>query len=505
MNLNYTEVISLPCGKIKGEVVAGTVAAFKGIPYAAPPVGELRFKAPKPYGKWEGTLDCSSFGKSAMQNPPGSSGALWTEEFLISNRTQSEDCLTLNVWTDLNDCGKKPVIFYLYGGGLVSGGSSCEIYDGKTLAESGVVYVTSNRREGNLGLISDRKLAASDPEGYCGNWILLDILAALRWVKENIAALGGDPENITMMGQSSGSICLNALAASPMTKGLFRRFISMSYNNYVDREFGSTSLPLETGFENTEKILQEHGWTSDDLMTLESEAFAGDPKLKNLIIDGKVVESDFRDGVDSGLTNDKEAVMGMVPGDYLVQSPFASFVLQGIKSPSQADLLSAMKSFLQTEELYDEFCMLYSSSFADANYLKKNLEEDFLISSLLYYAEGRKKAGAEYPTRLYYFTHVLPGPMSSVFGAFHSSELPYFFNHFADFRKEYWREEDFALGRYLCRDLAKLVRDDEESDLEKTPDDGYSYFRIGSSGGEICRFDEAKRSLWFAGFDHMTH
>lgn len=500
--MQFTEEISVSGGKIKGEYIDGRIAAFKGIPYAAPPVGALRFQPPQPAQPWEGTLECTRFGKSAPQNRPDpENSVLWTREFLITNMELSEDCLTLNLWADLKAESPMPVIVYMYGGGLVSGGSSCEIYDGCTLARHGVIYVTFNHREGTLGLLSHEKLDETSATGTSGNYLLMDELAALRWVKENIAAFGGDPENITLMGQSSGAMGVNALSVSPLAKGLFKRSISMSWNSYIGKRFGEAFVDKASAQKEAEDVLSAHGRTADELFTMKAEEFASDPKVRQISVDGHVLDMDFKSGVDSGRTNEIITVAGMVPGDGLIQSPFAEMFRGGVKITETGQIQKIMADLLADE--YPAFEAIYDVENRDPLTVKKEIEEDFLICSMLWFAEGRRKAGASAPAYLYYYTHVLPGPMANAFGAFHSSELPYFFNKFSDFRKDYWKEEDFALGEYLCGDLAKFVREDEVSDLEKTPEDGYSYFRIEAGQSCVCRMDEAKRALWFSCFKNL--
>ena len=501
MNIRYTDEINVTGGKIRGRYQEDSVAVFKGIPYAAPPVGKLRFRPPQPHEGWQGTLDCLEFGKSPLQNAiDDEKSILWTKEFLISNREMSEDCLTLNIWADLRG-EDMPVIVYFFGGGLVSGGSSCEIYDGTVLAKQGVVYVTFNHREGTLGLLSCEKLSVEALEGTSGNYLLLDEIAVLRWVRENIRSFGGNPDNITIMGQSSGAMEVNALSVSPLAKGLFRQTISMSFNSCFDKTFGRPWISKEEGYEESANVLRAHSRSEEDLFSVTAEEFAADPKIKNLTIDGRVLDCSFREAIKRGDTNNTLTVMGMVPGDNLLHGPFVCLFGPLEKITEESQLKKAAGMLLGDRA--EEFETLYLSDSRSPVEVKKAVEEDFLISSMLWFAGQRKKAGAKTPTLLYYFTHVLPGPMSDRFGAFHSCEVPYFFNVFSDFRKDYWAEDDFSLGKYVSDNLAKLVKDDEVSDFEKVPDDGYSYLRIGDHGGAICRIDGTARDLWFYTFEKM--
>src|SRR5579863_6920032 len=206
----------------------GDVTAFKGIPFAAPPVGDLRWKAPQPVQHWDGIKKCDSFGPSPMQLKPFPF-IVYTSEFLIPENPIGEDCLYLNVWTGAKSkAEKRPVFVWIYGGGFSSGGSACPIYDGEALAKKGIIFVSINYRVGVFGFFAHPELTKESPDKASGNYGLLDQIAALKWVKKNIAAFGGDPDKVTIAGQSAGSMSVNALVASPLTKGLFKRAIAES-------------------------------------------------------------------------------------------------------------------------------------------------------------------------------------------------------------------------------------------------------------------------------------
>ncbi len=205
-------------GAVKG-MVQGDVAVFKGIPFAAPPVGPLRWKPPQPAAAWTGVRDASAFGPICMQ-----SGGLF-----LSSGKQDEDCLTLNIWTPANRSGHRlPVMVWVHGGGFVAGSGSTPFYDGTAFARDGVVLVSINYRLGRLGYFAHPALRAESPKGPLGNYGLMDQVAALKWVRENIAAFGGDPNNVTAFGESAGAISLNFLMANTAFRGLFDKAISES-------------------------------------------------------------------------------------------------------------------------------------------------------------------------------------------------------------------------------------------------------------------------------------
>lgn len=196
------------------------VQSFKGIPYAAPPVGDLRWRPPQPVQSWPGVRSAHDFAPRAMQV------ALW-DDMIFRDAGPSEDCLYLNVWTP-DDVEGLPVMVWIHGGGFVAGGSSGPIQDGRALARKGVIVVSLNYRLGVFGFMAHPKLVAESPVGAAGNYGLLDMVAALRWVRDNIACFGGDPDNVTIFGESAGSMAVSALMASAEARGLFHRAIGQS-------------------------------------------------------------------------------------------------------------------------------------------------------------------------------------------------------------------------------------------------------------------------------------
>ena len=207
--------------KVEGGTIQGTVtesmAIYKGIPFAAPPVGDLRWKAPQPVIPWEGVRNTTEFGPSPIQAG--------------SQENMSEDCLYLNVWTPAKSPKEKlPVLVWIYGGGFAGGSTS--YYDGAPLAEQGVVLVSINYRVGKLGFFAHPELSAETEQGTSGNYGLLDQIAGLKWIQNNISKFGGDPDKVTIFGESAGGISVSMLCASPLAKGLFRGAISQSGGSF---------------------------------------------------------------------------------------------------------------------------------------------------------------------------------------------------------------------------------------------------------------------------------
>src|SRR5436309_782665 len=222
-------------GKVDGVVTSG-IASFKGIPFAAPPTGELRWKAPQPVKPWTGIKDASTWGPACIQDP------MFPRLFGAPMTVLSEDCLYLNVWTPAKTAGNKlPVMVWIYGGGFVGGQTSVPLYDGTKLAEKGVVVVSVAYRLGAFGFLAHPDLSRESGKGS-GNYGLQDQIAGLQWVKANIAKFGGDADRVTIFGESAGGISVSMLAASPAAKGLFQRAISESGGS-----FGSARYANEGG------------------------------------------------------------------------------------------------------------------------------------------------------------------------------------------------------------------------------------------------------------------
>lgn len=214
--------VTLDSGPVEGKRLNSGATAFLGIPFAAPPVRDLRWKDPQPVIPWKDTYHADRFGPQCMQPQRG----LLTNQYSGAEIT-SEDCLYLNVWT-APGLKKAPVIVYIHGGGFFIGSSSMPIYGGEALSRQGAVFVNFNYRTGALGLMAHPQLSAESPHKSSGNYGLLDQVAALKWVRRNIARFGGDPENVTIAGQSAGSMSVLMQQASPLTKGLFHRAVGMS-------------------------------------------------------------------------------------------------------------------------------------------------------------------------------------------------------------------------------------------------------------------------------------
>jgi len=255
--------VTVKQGKLLGTAEDGLLV-FKGIPFAKPPIGALRWRAPQPIQKWDGVLQANKFAPGPIQggNPPSG---------------KSEDCLYLNVWTPAKSAKEKvPVLVWIYGGGFGAGATSEATYNGKNLAKKGVILVSVAYRVGQLGFMAHPELSAENPKKVSGNYGLLDMIAGLQWVKENIAAFGGDPDKVTIFGESAGGIAVSMLCASPLAKGLFNGAISQSGGS-----FGPSRLTTYPG-ENmkTLKVAENEG-----LAYMKSAGVTSIEKLRSMEVD----------------------------------------------------------------------------------------------------------------------------------------------------------------------------------------------------------------------------
>src|SRR5215467_4162682 len=281
------------------------VRVYKGIPFAAPPVGDLRWKPPQPAAHWRGVREAKEFGNACWQTPyPGNS-------FYQSKLPPlSEDCLTLNIWTTAKSGKEKlPVMVWIHGGGFTRGSGISEAYDGENFAGKGVVLVTINYRLGIFGFFAHPALTTESGHHASGNYALLDQIAALKWVKKNIAAFGGNPDHVTIFGESAGSWAVNALMASPLAKGLFRGAIG---------ESGGLFAPMRS-LANAEKageqLASSLNATQDALKTLRSKPAeellkATNTPTTSAIVDGWVLPQDVQTIFAQGRQNDVPLLVG---------------------------------------------------------------------------------------------------------------------------------------------------------------------------------------------------
>jgi para-nitrobenzyl esterase len=293
--------------KVEGGLVQGMsedgLTVYRGIPFAAPPVGDLRWRAPQPAAKWEGVRQATKFAPGPMQrgNPPSG---------------KSEDCLYLNVWTPAKSASDRiPVLVWIYGGGFNAGATSEKVYSGENLAKKGVVLVSIAYRVGQLGFLAHPELSAESPNHVSGNYGLLDMIAALQWVQNNIAAFGADPNKVTIFGESAGGIAVSMLCASPLAKGLVHGAISQSGGSFGPPR--STTFPGENlkRLPDAERAGQVYVDSARVSSIAEMRKISADklPAIRGLawpIIDGYVIPDDQYKLYEAGKFNDAPILVG---------------------------------------------------------------------------------------------------------------------------------------------------------------------------------------------------
>ena len=392
-------------GALRG-VIAGDVVSFKGIPFAAPPVGALRWRAPQAPPHWDGVRDASAFGPSCMQMSNGGNfGA-------VAN--QSEDCLTLNVFAPANrPAGAKlPVMVWIYGGAFTQGGSAR--YDGTSFARDGVVYVSLNYRLGRLGFFAHPALARTSPDGALADFGLADQIAALKWVRANISAFGGDPDNVTIFGESAGGISVNFLMIAKPARGLFNRAISES-------GFGrSRPRPLADAQKIGADFIETLGVTGDDaaaakaMRALSAQQLSrpnggiGDPTGPGPIQDGVIVTEDTGQGFADG---DQARVPYLAGGNSFEASLFRS-------------ALTNPEGVLGRLPHRDAALALYgggdpAKAAAAITTFATVIEPDRYLA--------RQQARAGQPAYVYYFSYLPQSLRPTAMGVMHGGEIFYVF------------------------------------------------------------------------------
>jgi para-nitrobenzyl esterase len=291
--------------QVEGGLVQGTsedgLMVYRGIPFAAPPVGDLRWRAPQPAAKWDGVLQADKFAPGPIQggNPPSG---------------KSENCLYLNVWTPAKSASERiPVLVWIYGGGFGGGATSERNYSGENLAKKGVVLVSIAYRVGLLGFFAHPELTAENPNHSSGNYGLLDMIAGLQWIKKNIAAFGGDPDKVTIFGESAGGIAVSMLCASPLAKGLFSGAISQSGGSFGPPRpttYPGENLKRLADAERDGKAYMENAGVSSiaGLRRIEADKLPGGRGWP--IIDGWVLPEDQVKLYEAGRFNDTPILVG---------------------------------------------------------------------------------------------------------------------------------------------------------------------------------------------------
>lgn len=435
------KIIKVEGGSISG-IKSGDVHIFKGIPFAAPPVGDLRWKAPAPVRSWSGVKACTKFSASPMQGKP-TPFMVYTSEFLIPEEPISEDCLYLNVWTAAKTPSeKRPVLVWIYGGGFSSGGSACPIYDGEELARKGVVLVSLNYRVGVMGFFSHPELSKENSNNASGNYGLLDQIAALKWVQKNISGFGGDPSNVTIAGQSAGSMSVNCLVASPLAKGLFTKAIAESGSTMISKGFVRTADLRVKEAEGKELVGSA---TLAELRSLSAEDVQ--QKIKGRfspVIDGYVLPQPIPQIFAQDKQNDIILLTGWNEDERFGQLTSRSEYKKQLESKYAADAPKVLKYYPANSE-------------SEATESQKALgrDETFGISN---YAWAKIQSKGKNKVYLYNFLRKPPAEGEYVqYGAFHTAEVPYAFNSLKYFNRPL-QPSDYALGNLMSSYWTNFAR-----------------------------------------------
>lgn len=433
-------------GVVEGKLSTdGQVRSFLGIPYAAPPVGPLRWKPPQPAVKWHGVRQATSFGDRCIQ-----SGSFADMRF--RDPAQSEDCLTLNIWTPAKDKNAKlPVMVWIYGGGFTAGGTSEPRQDGENLAHKGVLVVSMNYRLGVFGFFSLPELVAESPQRAAGNYGLMDQTAALRWVQRNIAGFGGDPKSVTIFGESAGSIAVSAQMASPLAQGLFVQAIGESGGAFPHNDF---SFPPLAQTEKEDAAWAQTAFGSSSLASLRS--VSAEDLVKAAMTRGRGVPR-FGPNVDGYFLPES------VPATYAAGKQAHVPLLAGWNKDEASDQIvnapeqPTVESFrAMAEKLFgaqaDEFLKAYvAGNNEEAVRAAKDFAGDkFIAQSTWAWLEAQVKTGGA-PVYRYYFALGSPGDSyhPAAFGAFHSDDIEYVFGNLNSRLGAKWRPEDRKLSQRM--------------------------------------------------------
>lgn len=469
--------VRIDSGLVSGVVASEpSITVYKGIPFAAPPTGELRWRPPAPVKPWKGVRAADRFGDVCPQ-PAGDTGP---------GARMSEDCLTLNVWTGAKSAAeKRPVLVWMYGGGFIGGTGSNPGFDGEGLAKKGVIVVTFNYRVGALGFLSTPELSKESGHGASGNYGLLDDIAVLKWVQRNIAAFGGDPERVTIAGQSAGAGAVGFLTFSPLAKGLFQRaiaqsharhprdlelrYLSVSYRQLKKAEASGAAFGAERGG-RTLAELRAMPWQKlvEGSDTIDNDVDTGGtarPPLFRPVLDGWVIPRSYSDALALHAQNQVIFVTGNNVDETGAVPETAFATLRARTAPPRGGMPQTSVTLdaytkaakIKFGAMADEFLRLYPASNDDeaARASNQSSRDNSRISTYLWGVEWAK--GSAKPLYTYSWNHAPPGPTHDLRGAYHGSEINYVFNNlYATDRP--WTDQDRAIGDRMSDYWANIIK-----------------------------------------------
>jgi para-nitrobenzyl esterase len=431
--------------KVEGGLLRGTVEdglrIYRGIPYAAPPLGDLRWRAPQPAAKWKGIRAADKYSRACMQ----------TNAAIANLPAPSEDCLYLNVWTPAQSAhAKLPVLVWIHGGGFVAGTPAEQLYHGEWLAKKGVVVVSIGYRLGVFGFLAHPELSAENDRHVSGNYGLLDMIAGLQWVQRDISAFGGDPMRVTIQGESAGSAAVSMLCGSPLTKGLFRAAIAESGASFGpvrnDATFGEMQ-PLASAEKSGQGLLASAGVSSiAEMRKVPAEKVQGmSPRQMGLAprpnVDGWVIVGDQYKLYEAGKYNDVPVLVGYNSDE--------GATFPGPKS-QEAYVQSVRDRY---QDLADEILAVYpGGETPDEKRTARNLMRDSSFGwNTLVWARLQTETGKS-KVFTYYFdekAEIPAGTDPAGYGARHASELPYVFRQLTEHGRPAPTPKDEALSEMM--------------------------------------------------------
>jgi para-nitrobenzyl esterase len=446
-------VVHVATGQLRG-TLQGTTAVFLGIPYAAPPVGKLRWREPQPPIAWAGVRDATKFGSSCVQIPEGIGGfiqplaAAYGRTYSIVPVAISEDCLFLNVWAP-NWPVKTPlpVMVWVHGGSNRAGGSAEDSYDGAALAARGVLVVTINYRLGPLGFFAHPELAAESSHHSTGNYGLLDQIAALRWVQQNIAQFGGDPSNVTIFGESAGAVDVTTLMASALSANLFRRVIAESGPafGFGPERSASEMTPLAlavgtaAGGKPGAQLEALRKLPATQVAEIENRLIATQFPGYNPnapVIDGWVLPQSPAKAYASGAIQKVDLLVGLNAREWAAFRVGAEAAQRKSGQPApKPEFSKQIKTFQDaTRPLYGNWTDITVATYMVRVILHGAPALDQITNDIAMAcpmgAEAALVTSAGQHAFVYRFERSVPGPGELNLGAFHAIELPYVFNNF---------------------------------------------------------------------------
>lgn len=437
--LTKANTVSVDGGRITG-LAFDKVRIYKGVPFAAPPVGNLRWKPPHPVTAWKGIRACDSYSPECPQVP-------YPNDSIYSRPSapQSEDCLYLNVWTAAGQADEKQaVMVWIHGGALDRGSGSSPFYEGCRLAGKGVVVVTFNYRLGVFGYLAHPALTEESDQNSSGNYGVLDQIAALKWIQRNIGQFGGDPDNVTIFGESAGSWSVNTLVASPLAKNLFHRAIGQS-----GALFGPT-LPLKSVGENedsAEKLGQAFAqatgaqsmtdlrqFSAAKLIEVFTETSEGKTFRSRPNVDGWVLPTAIREIFESGKQTDVPTLIGSNADEWTA-------FIHPDALPKNLDTFRNInrKRFGDSIQTFEDVYAVEGGDDIQRSYLESYRDEWFTLPMRRWARHCESRGSATY---LYFFAHVPPTKQRDYLGAYHAAEIPYVFQNLDSVRTSYDEHDD---------------------------------------------------------------